>query len=765
MPRFPRRCCVLVISAFLTVQPVHAQSPLATDRDLPRAEARPRTRAEYLHAEALTLFSVGLLHEKANRLVQAVNTLEEATKLEPEAAPIHKALIPLYLALDRGDDALAACKRTLELTPYDAPTWFLYARQLKALNRNTECLDALAHGAACPGLKDAFELHMQMCFDLGMLAETMKEDDKALAAFKEVASLLGNPAELFEEGIATREDIDSQACDVYERMAKLCLRGKKFDEAVAYFAKAQDKALDKQPGRAKRICLNLAQVLVAKEDFAGALKPLNEYLQGQPQDAEPYKLKTEILAKMGSGKEIVPTLEKYAQADANNDTLHMLLADECRKAGQSSKAEKIYRTLADKRPSPEVYRGLFRVMKADGMSGTDAILNEMNTVIGSTWNEQGEVAPGKDTLHAQALLGALRDEGDLVSQMLPQAVARLGNRANPLHPRTRSFLAVLAGRTKKREDAEKLYRSCLDDVLEGRRGNEPEIYSGLLRLLWEGHKYEAIVEVCKLGLEKAQVTNRVVFQLDLARALVLLDKTNEAVEAANAAVDLAGDRERVQCRRLRASILAEAEQYEPAIADCLDLLKESTNPGETHEIRYTLSNVYSQAKQMTKAEEQLELILKDDPADATACNDLGYLWADQNKNLPEAERLIRKALELDKKQKSTGDLVTIDGDRDNAAYLDSLGWVLFRRGKLAEAIEQLEKASSLEQGANDPVVWDHLGDVFSRLNELAKAQSAWKKATACYEDAARRRPKDDRYKEIQQKLQTAEQHSRGTAKP
>jgi tetratricopeptide (TPR) repeat protein len=104
-------------------------------------------------------------------------------------------------------------------------------------------------------------------------------------------------------------------------------------------------------------------------------------------------------------------------------------------------------------------------------------------------------------------------------------------------------------------------------------------------------------------------------------------------------------------------------------------------------------------------------------------------------------------------------------DRDNAAYLDSLGWVLFRRGKLAEAIEQLEKAAALEHGANDPVVWDHLGDVYSRFNEPVKAQSAWKKATACYEDVARRRPKDDRYKEIQQKIQIAEQHSRGIAKP
>jgi tetratricopeptide (TPR) repeat protein len=597
-----------------------------------------------------------------------------------------------------------------------------------------------------------------------MLAEAMKEDDRALAAFKDVAALLDKPAELVEEGIATREDIDAQACDVYERMAKLCLRGKKFDQAIAYFTKAQTRAQVKQPGRANRISFNLAQVLVAKEDYAGALKPLAAYLQCQPQDVEPYKLKIEILTKLGRSNEIIPALEQHAQADANNDTLRLLLAEECRKGSQVDKAERIYRDMAKTRPSSEVYRGLFAIAKSKGRAGLDKLLQEMDETVGATWNKEGDVAEGKDTLHAQAMLAALREDGDLVGQLLPIAVNRLGERGSALKPATRYFLAVLAGRSKQRDEAEKLYRSCLDDVLRGQRVSEPEIYSGLLRLLWQGHKYEAIVEVCRLGLEKAQVTNRVMFQLDLARALVLLGKTKDAVEAANAAVDLAGDKDRTQCRRMRAAIFAEAEQYEPAIADCLEMLKESTNPGELREIRHTLSNVYSLAKQISKSEEQLELILKDDPSDATACNDLGYLWADQNKNLPEAERLIRKALELDMKQKPTGALANADGDKENAAYLDSLGWVLFRRGKLAEAVEQLQKAASMEQGGSDPVVWDHLGDVYSRLNEPAKAQAAWKKATACYEDAGRRRPKDERYNEIHQKLEAAEQHSRGTGK-
>ncbi len=102
--------------------------------------------------------------------------------------------------------------------------------------------------------------------------------------------------------------------------------------------------------------------------------------------------------------------------------------------------------------------------------------------------------------------------------------------------------------------------------------------------------------------------------------------------------------------------------------------------------------------------------------------------------------------------------MSVDSDQDNAAYLDSLGWVLFRRGKVKEARELLEKASALDLGLDDPVVWDHLGDVYQRQNETKRATAAWKKAIDLYNDA-HRRPKDDRFKEIQQKLKLVEQQS------
>jgi tetratricopeptide (TPR) repeat protein len=131
---------------------------------------------------------------------------------------------------------------------------------------------------------------------------------------------------------------------------------------------------------------------------------------------------------------------------------------------------------------------------------------------------------------------------------------------------------------------------------------------------------------------------------------------------------------------------------------------------------------------------------------------LGYAWAERNQNLPEAERLIRKSLELDRRKRSLGAAVGIDSDRDNAAYLDSLGWVLFRRGKLMEARKQLEKASVLPGGDDDPVVWDHLGDVLFRLGEKEKAVSCWKKALELFADGARLR-EGSRPKEIKEKIE------------
>ena len=62
---------------------------------------------------------------------------------------------------------------------------------------------------------------------------------------------------------------------------------------------------------------------------------------------------------------------------------------------------------------------------------------------------------------------------------------------------------------------------------------------------------------------------------------------------------------------------------------------------------------------------------------------------------------------------------------ENGAYVDSLGWFYFKKGKFKEALVHLEKAASF---LNDPVIYEHLGDVFMKLGNRDSAKLNWEKS-------------------------------------
>ncbi len=65
----------------------------------------------------------------------------------------------------------------------------------------------------------------------------------------------------------------------------------------------------------------------------------------------------------------------------------------------------------------------------------------------------------------------------------------------------------------------------------------------------------------------------------------------------------------------------------------------------------------------------------------------------------------------------------------NAAYLDSLGWVLFKLNQPQAALPWLVKAVELSPEP-DATILDHLGDVYLSLRQLGKAMENWKKSLA-----------------------------------
>ena len=127
-------------------------------------------------------------------------------------------------------------------------------------------------------------------------------------------------------------------------------------------------------------------------------------------------------------------------------------------------------------------------------------------------------------------------------------------------------------------------------------------------------------------------------------------------------------------------------------------------------ILFQLGAVLERQKRHDDAEVAFRAALEIEPRSAPVLNYLGYMNADRNVRVAEAAQLIERALEI---------------DPENGAYLDSLGWALFRLDRAGEAEEYLRRAVAKEPGA---VVYDHLGDVLSRRGEAAGAVEAWRKA-------------------------------------
>ncbi|MBS1153444.1 MAG: hypothetical protein H6Q89_5142 [Myxococcaceae bacterium] len=126
---------------------------------------------------------------------------------------------------------------------------------------------------------------------------------------------------------------------------------------------------------------------------------------------------------------------------------------------------------------------------------------------------------------------------------------------------------------------------------------------------------------------------------------------------------------------------------------------------------YALGTVYERKGETQKSLEKMRSVLDVNPDNANAMNFIGYLLADNGRDFDEAERLLTRALEL---------------KPDNASYLDSLGWVYFRRGELEKAVETLQRANTVSP--NEPTINEHLGDAWAKAQKKKDAAEAYQRA-------------------------------------
>lgn len=746
---------LLVVAASLAQVQID-ERPKVLEPKTPSKEELKQQEANQLLRHAKTLYAVGVIRQRQDKLIEAATTLEKAAAIDPTSIEIQKALVPLYVAIGREANAISLCRGILDQDPHEVEIAFQFARLLKRDGRPAEAIVALQKGVVLKEAQARPERLLYMLSDLYELLDKKGEHAEAAKAQEAIIRTIEAKREqlLFGNGFS-REDLQATQARAYERLGRARVQTKEFDKATAAFRSARDTLLKSEDAdsrhQAIRISWNLSEIAVAQEKWAEALEALDAYLEYSPIEVEPYEKKIELLRKLGRERDVIPAIKRYSGRDEYHIGLQLVLARELgRDAASRKQAETLYLSLLETNIKPDIYRGLFRLYQTqDRMKKVLDLFDESLQKAEATGDDVKQDARDAAQERSRIMLSVLHAEPKLVADLLPEALAELRSEKTRT-VKTWMFLAALAAHTKQLKEAETLYRQCL---LTPSPEHEHKIYSGLLDLLHRQHKNKEIVALCRDAIDgrlAARNTNAVLFEANLAAALADLGKFEEALQHADKAIKLTSEFSKVLARCRRAEILARIEKYDEAVRECEETMKEFPQSERVRAVRYALSNTYSLKGDHAKSEEQLRLILETDPDAVLANNNLGYQMADRNVNLDEAERFIRRAMEVDRgTRRDTG------GSDDNAAYLDSLGWVLFRKGKFDEAREWLVKAAALPDGADDPTVWDHLGDVYAKLNLPAKAKEAWQMSGKLYATSSRR--KDEvRGKEVEKKLKTVE---------
>ena len=697
--------------------------------------------------DALARYGAATWQARLDRRLTAAWELERAAAADPGATEPLKELVRVYAQLGREPDAIRVARTVLERDPDDAGTAHALARLLLDAGELTEAVAVAKTAAEIVDPATRPDRAVAIYRDLAALLDTAGDPAAAAVQLRKVVELLtAGRAAVLATGTLTPKEIDADIADSSERLGKVLVAAREPDEAAAAFRVAHALYADplkvNDPNAAARLDWNLSAARAATDPVA-ALAHLESFLKFRPQAVEPYERLASLLTATGRGADAATVLQKYAARDPKNLPLLAVLAAELARGPDThAAAEAAFAEVSAATNDPQVLRVVVRSRVDSGRARV--IVAEVDRAYLLLQPNAEPVGGGRAGFAAEkvrVLADLLRADPAWANAVVRAAADDLRD-GTVRTPQTWHLLGSVAARHNKLELAAVQLRQAVRVAPEA---TEAGAYGELIGVLRRLRKPAEVAEVCRDGLRNSKIS-AAFFNYHLSYAAAELGDAAEAVASADKAIAQAGDVNRLTMRLRKVAVLTRLGRWADAVAFCQKLPDEFDDPADRLKIRYTLAGAYWGAKKPAEAEAELRAILDADPDHAGACNDLGYHLAEQGRNLDEAERLVRRAVAIDRADRRKAG----DPDPDNAAYLDSLAWVLFRREKLAEARTLLLKVSALPDGAADGTVWDHLGDVEFRLDNPAAAKAAWDRAAALLAGDPRG-TRDDRLDDVKRK--------------
>jgi tetratricopeptide (TPR) repeat protein len=515
-------------------------------------------------------------------------------------------------------------------------------------------------------------------------------------------------------------------------LAEQYARSSELDRAELQLKRVIERYPEYQPAQ-----LLMGRVLYEGQKTTRARTHLLRAIKLKPNDPDAYLVLTQLWLDQGRTEDAMKVVEELGVAVPGDPVGFRRLGLALAERGDGTRAEKLLTRAVERDPGDiESWATLGRIYEANGQ----------NQRALDSW----EKALERDPENREVLLNA----GRLALRMKKNAEAR-------------AYFDEVLSQGRDPEMAVKVSFSYLAahqlaqaaDVLDQARmsGVEPRLhfYAGLVHERVRAFQKAAdAFDAVPKGLGDVSFEARVHRAMCLSQlgqhkqALEVLKKVQEerpdlpGIEPALARTqERSGDLKSAELTLVRALAKGGSNELLEALAgfysrqkrlnDAVALLNGAVakNPNDDAMI-FALATIYEKKGEWQKAVDRLKPVVERHPDNAQALNFMGYTIATNGGDLDEAEKYVKRAL---------------DEKPDSPAFLDSLGWIQFKKNKLDDAADLLERA--VDGSPDEVTLLEHLGEVSLKLGRKPRAQECFTRAiellTANPDDAERPSQKSD----------------------
>ncbi len=513
-------------------------------------------------------------------------------------------------------------------------------------------------------------------------------------------------------------------------VAEIAVQRRQYDVAVNNYLGLARKLRDPQ------LAERAARIALFSKQNPKALDAARLWTQIAPQDLDARQVVAAMLIRSGQVEPALDNLEYVLAHDADNAGNHLKMIINFLGHEQDKKVSlRVMERLVERRQNnPDaLFAYALLAMRADEAGKARVAMDKLITI-----------APVNNNV-AMAYLGILQKQGQSAAAIEWAASALAKDPGNfELRLAYARLLADARRYPEARQEFETLAKAKPDNVdvkfalgLLALQENKTDAATDYFLALSEIDPYqnEASFYLGQIAESKKEYetalrwysavnTGQLQFdaQLSSAIALARLKRFDEAQSRLQTAPAKTSE-QKSRLVRVQGELLSEQGKYGDAMSLYDAELRDRYDP----DLLYTRAMLGEKMGRLDILERDLKAVLKKDPDNPQVLNALGFTLADQTGRHQEAYGLIKHALEL----------------RPNDHYiLDSMGWVLYRLGRLPEAATHLRRAKGLR---NDPEIAAHLGEVLWQMGDKEGAREAW-------QSGLQESPKDRKLLDVMKRL-------------